>query len=96
MNVICLTVGLKSRTIVLNAALSRLSLVGKNWLFANTPRGARASAVIYSIIETAKENGLNPYDYLTYIIERAPNVNMQNPALLDTLMPHQFIITASA
>jgi len=30
----------------------------KNWLFANTPRGAKASATIYSVIETAKENGL--------------------------------------
>lgn len=39
----------------------------KNWLFANTPKGAAASAVIYSIMETAKENGLNPYAYLTYI-----------------------------
>jgi Transposase and inactivated derivatives len=62
----------------------------KNWLFANTPRGARASAVIYSIIETAKENELNPYDYLTYIFERAPNVNIQNPAFLETLMPCYF------
>jgi hypothetical protein len=36
----------------------------KNWLFANTPRGAKASATIYSVIETAKENGLNPFQYL--------------------------------
>jgi transposase len=33
----------------------------KNWLFANTPRGARASSLIYSIVETAKENALNPF-----------------------------------
>ncbi|MDL2254516.1 IS66 family transposase, partial [Ruminococcaceae bacterium OttesenSCG-928-I18] len=39
----------------------------KNWLFANTPRGARASAIIYSIVETAKENGLDPYNYLCYL-----------------------------
>jgi transposase len=37
----------------------------KNWLFANTPRGAKASAIIYSVIETAKENQLNPFKYLT-------------------------------
>ena len=30
----------------------------KNWLFSNTPRGARSSAIIYSIVETAKANGL--------------------------------------
>lgn len=36
----------------------------KNFLFANTSRGARASAVMFSTIETAKENDLNPFDYL--------------------------------
>jgi transposase len=36
----------------------------KNWLFSNTENGADASAMFYSIIETAKENGLNPYEYL--------------------------------
>ncbi|NRF96336.1 IS66 family transposase, partial [Paenibacillus frigoriresistens] len=41
----------------------------KNWMFSNTPRGAKASATIYSIIETAKENSLNPLLYLTYLFE---------------------------
>jgi hypothetical protein len=45
----------------------------KNWLFANTPRGAKASAIMFSIIETAKENRLKPYEYLTYIFRNAPN-----------------------
>ena len=36
----------------------------KNWLFPNTPRGAKASATIYSIVETAKENSLDPFAYL--------------------------------
>jgi len=36
----------------------------KNFLFANTPRGAKASAVMFSIIETAMENGINPFEYL--------------------------------
>jgi hypothetical protein len=60
----------------------------KNWLFANTPRGAKASAILYSIIETAKENGLNPYDYLTHIFKNAPNWNIRNNFdFLDLLMP---------
>ena len=46
----------------------------KNWIFCNTPGGARASAVYYSIIETAKENGLNPFEYLTWIFTQAPNI----------------------
>jgi hypothetical protein len=52
----------------------------KNFLFCNTPRGAKASAVMFSIIETAKENGLNPFAYLTYIFKNAPNWNIRNNA----------------
>jgi transposase len=46
----------------------------KNWLFANTPNGARASAIYYSLIVSAKENGLNPFEYLTWIFKNAPNL----------------------
>jgi len=46
----------------------------KNWLFANTPNGARASAIYYSLIVTARENGLNPFEYLTWIFTNAPNL----------------------
>ena len=41
----------------------------RNWLFADTARGARASATVYSLIETAKANGLEPYDYLRHVLE---------------------------
>ena len=51
----------------------------KNFLFANTPRGAKASAIMYSIIETAKENGIDPFKYLVYIFTRAPKAeNFKN------------------
>ena len=46
----------------------------KNWLFSNTPNGARASAVYYSLVETARENGLNPFEYLSWIFTQAPNL----------------------
>ena len=46
----------------------------KNWLFSNTPNGARASAVYYSLVVTAKENGLNPFEYLSWIFTQAPNL----------------------
>lgn len=60
----------------------------KNWLFNKTPRGAQASATIYSLIETAKENGLNPVSYLTHVFKTAPNVDFRNdPAALESLMP---------
>jgi transposase len=45
----------------------------KNFMFANTPRGASASAVLFSLIETAKENGIDPYAYLTRVFCDAPN-----------------------
>jgi transposase len=61
----------------------------KNFLFANTARGAKASAVMYSLIETAKENGLNPYDYLVRVLKAAPEL-IQNPGLVDQLLPVQF------
>ncbi|WP_459925957.1 transposase domain-containing protein, partial [Desulfatiferula olefinivorans] len=44
----------------------------KNWLFSDTPRGAHASAILYSLIETAKANGLDPYQYLKYIFGKLP------------------------
>ena len=44
----------------------------KNWLFSVTPQGANASAAIYSLIETAKASGLDPYWYLKYLFEHLP------------------------
>ena len=41
-----------------------------NWLFANTPNGATASTVIYSIIQTAIENELKPQNYLKYVFDQ--------------------------
>ena len=54
----------------------------KNWLFSNTPSGARASAIYYSLIVSAKENGLVPFEYLTKVFTEAPN-----GARVEDLMP---------
>ncbi|MFA5067313.1 MAG: IS66 family transposase [Candidatus Izemoplasmatales bacterium] len=59
----------------------------KNWLFSNTPRGASASATIYSIVETAKQNGLSPYHYLEYLFEQLPNIDVDEQEELDQLLP---------
>jgi transposase len=53
-------------------AIRPFCLGRKNWLFSATPNGAWASAALYSLIETAKANGLEPYAYLRYIFERLP------------------------
>ena len=52
----------------------------KNWLFANTPGGAQASSVIYSLIETAKENGLDPYRHLLWLLQNAPGLSETDEA----------------
>lgn len=61
----------------------------KNWLFCNTPRGAESSAVWYSVIQTAKENGLLPFEYLTYLFEqlRGTSEDVLNQEDLDRLLP---------
>lgn len=59
----------------------------KAWIFSNTPKGARASSIIYSIIETAKENQLNPFQYLAYLFEKLPNVYITDPSVLDEYLP---------
>jgi len=49
-------------------AIRPFALGRKNWLFSDTPRGARASATCYSLIETAKANGLEPFNYLRHVL----------------------------
>jgi len=50
----------------------------KNWLFSGTPAGAAASAAIYSLIETAKANGLEPHWYLRYLFEKLPEAMIED------------------
>lgn len=49
----------------------------KNWLFSGHPKGAKASAALYSLVITAKENGLEPYQYLRFIFESLPLVKTE-------------------
>ena len=56
----------------------------KNWLFSATVKGAKASSVIYSVIETAKENGLKPFGYLKHIFKSMPNMEAEE---YESLLP---------
>ncbi|MEN6440238.1 MAG: IS66 family transposase [Syntrophobacter sp.] len=49
----------------------------KNWLFAGSPNGADAAATLYTLIETAKACGLDPYQYLRFLFEKIPYANSQ-------------------
>ena len=44
----------------------------KNWLFSETPEGAKASAFLYTLVETAKANNIEPFWYLKYLFEKHP------------------------
>ena len=59
----------------------------KAWLFSTSPKGAKASAIIYSIVETAKENQLDLLRYLTYVLKQLPLIDVTDEAALDALMP---------
>jgi hypothetical protein len=59
----------------------------KNWLFANTPAGAQSSAVIYSLIETAKESCLDPYRYLLWALKSAPALAQADENWAEKLIP---------
>ena len=59
----------------------------KNFLFANTPKGATGSAVIFSMIQTAIENELDPYRYLTWLMKTANNADLTDPKAIQKLLP---------
>ena len=60
----------------------------KNWLFSNSPKGAKASAIVYSLVETAKANNLDPERYLQYLFEQLPNTpDLKNKETLNQYLP---------
>lgn len=59
----------------------------KNWLFSNTPNGAKASAILYSIAETAKANGLEPFTYFCHVLTELSQKQPCSDDVLDTLLP---------
>ena len=72
-------------------ALRNFTIGRKNWVTVNTVRGAQASAVIYSITETARANGLNVYYYLRNLLTELPQLLQSREELeefvLEPLMP---------
>ena len=60
----------------------------KNWLFANTTKGAKASAMLYSLIETAKANSIKPYEYIKYLLESMIGIDIDDKDKLKSLLPY--------
>ena len=60
----------------------------KNWLFSDTNKGADASMMWYSVIESAKLNNLNVYGYLLHLLTGLPKLGEKpDPEQLDRFMP---------
>ena len=60
----------------------------KNWVMIDTIAGAKSSAIIYSIAETAKANNLKPYDYFEYLLTEIPkHLDVPDRSFLDDLLP---------
>ena len=69
-------------------AIRPLTLGRKNWLFSNTQAGAKASANLYSLTETAKANGINPYEYLKAVFTQLPNATAVED--IESLLPWNY------
>ena len=69
-------------------SISSVSYTHLNWLFSTSTKGAEASAAVFSLIETAKANKLNPYDYIEFILDYLPQQDLvENPKKLDWFLP---------
>jgi transposase len=69
----------------------------KNWLFADRPIGAHASAALYSLVESAKANGLDPFDYLAWLFTVLPKTSKDKlheilPHVVDTANVNGFVV----
>lgn len=65
----------------------------KNWLFSGSSKGATASGGIYTLVETAKANGLDPMKYITFILGDLPGTDYLNyPEYLDDYLPWGSIV----
>ncbi len=69
-------------------AIRPFTLGRKNWLFCDTPKGAEASAIVYSLVESAKANGIEPFAYLQHVLVQLPYLGKtQSHEELESLMP---------
>lgn len=60
----------------------------KNWHFSVSQRGAIANGIVYSLVETAKANGINPTKYFEFLFERLPNLdNLSDSVVLEGYLP---------
>jgi hypothetical protein len=74
--------------IIVDRSKEPLAVGRKNWLFAGSPKGARASAIYFSLTETAKANVLEPHAYIRHLFEMIPMAETEKD--LKRLLPKNF------
>lgn len=72
-------------------AIRPFTIGRKNWLFSKSQAGSKSSANLYSLIQTAKANGLNEYDYLRHVSKELPNA--ESLEHIEALLPWNVQIT---
>lgn len=68
-------------------AMRRVAIGRKNWTFAGGDEGGKRAAIIYSILETCKQNNINPFDYLRDILIRIPGAKQSE---IESLTPYNW------
>lgn len=85
LTVYCSHGGLSISNVLAENAIRPFVIGRKAWLFSDTPKGAKASAIHYSLIETAKANGLDPYAYMLQVLQAIPYADTVEK--LEALLP---------
>jgi len=77
-------------------AIRPFAIGRRNFLFSDTPEGAEASAVLFSVVQTALENKLRPFDYLTWVLTELPNCDLTaDPDAIARFVPYSDAIPRS-
>ena len=66
-------------------AIRPFAIGRKNWMFSDSQKGAKASAMLYSMIETAKANNIEPYQYLRSVFTKLPQA--ESVEAIEELLP---------
>lgn len=70
------------------SAIRPFAAARRAWLFADTPKGAKASAVLYTLVESAKANDLDLFEYLKYLLMEMPNNrHPEHPEIIEKYLP---------
>ena len=75
---------------LVEAHIKPIAIGRKAWLFADTPKGATTNAILYTIVESAKANDLDVYEYLDYLLTELPELGYAHekaPEILDKYLP---------